>query len=90
MHVLVRGLVQGVGFRFFVYQYGLNLNLRGWVRNRYNGQVEVMAEGRKDILEAFLEKIKEGPQMAHVDGVDVEWYTPTSELPEEFTILATE
>ena len=89
MHVLVRGLVQGVGFRFFVFQYGTNLNLRGWVRNRYNGQVEVMAEGRKDILEAFLEKVKEGPQMAQVDSVDVEWYTPTNELP-EFTILATE
>lgn len=89
MHVLVRGLVQGVGFRFFVFQYGTNLNLRGWVRNRYNGQVEVMAEGRKDILEAFLEKVKEGPQMAQVDGVDVDWYTPTNELP-EFTILATE
>jgi acylphosphatase len=89
IHVFISGLVQGVGFRFFVYQYGINLNLRGWVRNRYNGQVEVMAEGRNDILDAFIEKIKEGPQMAHVDDIEVEWYKPTNELP-EFTILATE
>lgn len=89
MHVFVKGIVQGVGFRFFVFQYGVNLNLKGWVRNRYNGQVEVMAEGRKDILEVFLEKIKEGPQMAQVENVELDWYTPTGELP-EFTILASE
>ena len=87
MHVYVKGIVQGVGFRFFVYNIGLSLNLHGWVRNRYNGQVEVMAEGPKNILESFLDKIKEGPQMAQVDDVEVEWRTPTDDLP-EFTIQA--
>ena len=87
MHVDVKGYVQGVGFRFFVYNYGLNLGLHGWVRNRFNGQVEVLAEGPRNVLEAFLEKIKEGPQMAQVDDVEIEWRTASGDLP-EFTILA--
>ena len=44
-HATIKGIVQGVGFRFFVFQYGVNLNLNGWVRNRYNGDVEVVVEG---------------------------------------------
>ena len=56
-HAFVKGFVQGVGFRFFVFQYGVNLNLNGWVRNRINGQVEVLAEGPKDTLDKLLEKL---------------------------------
>jgi len=89
LHATVSGIVQGVGFRFFVYQYGLNLNLRGWVRNRYNGDVEVIAEGSKDVLDAFLEKIKQGPQSAIVEKVDLEWLAPSGEFP-NFTVLPTE
>jgi acylphosphatase len=86
LHVSVSGIVQGVGFRFFVYQYGVNLDLRGWVRNRYNGEVEVTAEGSKEILDKFLELIKEGPQSAQVEDVNVEWLTASGEFP-DFTIL---
>ncbi len=89
MHASVKGLVQGVGFRFFVFQYGVNLNLRGWVRNRCNGEVELIAEGPREILQIFLDKIKQGPQMAHVDQVEVDWQTATGEFP-KFTILETE
>lgn len=89
VHAFVGGMVQGVGFRFFVFQYGVNLNLQGWVRNRWNGKVEVLAEGPQDILDKFLEKIKEGPQMAHVDQVEVDWLEPEGDLP-KFTILESE
>jgi len=88
IHVIVSGIVQGVGFRFFVFQYGVNLNLTGWVRNRYDGSVEVLAEGPREILQVFLEKIKAGPQMAQVDQMQVDWQTATSEFS-EFTILQT-
>jgi len=86
MHAYVRGIVQGGGFRFFVFQHGSNLGLQGWVRNRYNGEVEVLAEGSQGILNSFLEKLKEGPQMAQVEDVTVEWYEPLGDL-EPFTIL---
>ncbi len=86
MHAYVHGMVQGVGFRFFVFQFGVNFGLQGWVRNRFNGQVEVLAEGPQSVLDAFLEKLKEGPQMAQVERVDVEWYPPSGDLP-PFTIL---
>ncbi len=85
-HAFVKGFVQGVGFRFFVFQYGTNLNLNGWVRNRINGQVEVLAEGPKVALDKLADMLKEGPQMAHVDNVDVDWEEPQGDLP-SFTIL---
>jgi acylphosphatase len=89
MHAFVNGIVQGVGFRFFVFQYGVNLGLQGWVRNRYNGEVEVVAEGPQSILNEFIEKLKEGPQMAQVDEVRLEWFDASGDLP-PFTILDTQ
>ncbi len=89
MHAYVNGIVQGVGFRFFVFQYGVNLGLQGWVRNRYNGEVEVVAEGTQDVLNEFIEKLKEGPQMAQVDEVRVEWFDASGDL-QPFTILDTQ
>ena len=88
IHAFVSGFVQGVGFRFFVFQYGVNLNLKGWVRNRINGQVELIAEGPKSVLELFIDKVKEGPQMARVENINVDWQSPTGEFP-NFTILET-
>ncbi len=89
MHAYVHGIVQGVGFRFFVFQYGVNLGLEGWVRNRFNGEVEVVAEGSQEILDQFIQKLKEGPQMAQVDDVRIEWFDASSDLP-PFTILDTQ
>jgi len=88
IHVYVSGIVQGVGFRFFVFQYGVNLNLAGWVRNRYDGSVEVMAEGPRETLQIFLDKIRSGPEMAQVDQMHVDWQAATHEFS-EFTILQT-
>ncbi len=87
LHAFVKGYVQGVGFRFFVLSYGQNLNLQGWVRNRFNGQVEVLAEGPKIVLESLLEKLQEGPPSAQVDEVIADWYPPDGDLP-PFTVLA--
>ncbi len=44
-HIIVRGLVQGVGFRYFAYRHAVNLGLTGWVRNLYNDDVELEVEG---------------------------------------------
>lgn len=88
LHVLVSGRVQGVGFRYFSYISGVNLNLTGWVRNRINGDVEILAEGPRDQLDILLSTVSKGPEMAHVSEVMVEWGDPRSDLP-PFTILDT-
>jgi len=88
MHVFVQGTVQGVGFRFFIYQTGLNLQLYGWVRNRINGNVEILAEGSREKLDILLKETNRGPQMAQIDKVDIEWQKSRNDLP-PFTILQT-
>jgi acylphosphatase len=90
IHAYVKGYVQGVGFRFYVLQHGTNLNLHGWVRNRFNGQVEVVAEGPKDLLEGLLDRLKEGPPASQVDEVLVDWYPASGDLPTPFTVKASE
>ncbi len=79
IHAIVRGVVQGVGFRFFVQRQARGLGLRGWVRNRTDGTVEVWAEGRRDALLALIEALHKGPPHAHVEAVTVEWRQPVGE-----------
>ena len=88
MHAFIQGTVQGVGFRFFIYQTGLNLQLYGWVRNRINGNVEILAEGSREKLDTLLRETRKGPQMAKIVKVDVEWQKSRNDLP-PFTILQT-
>jgi len=85
LHVIVEGLVQGVGFRFFVFNHGCELNLNGWVRNRLNGSVEVLAEGPRADLEIFLDRIQQGPSHASVEKTQVEWLECQNDLP-PFTV----
>ncbi|MBM3137513.1 MAG: acylphosphatase [Chloroflexi bacterium] len=89
LHVNIAGVVQGVGFRFFVLTHGKNRNLRGWVRNRVNGDVEVLAEGPRSELEYLLEKLKIGPDAAQVIETDIQWQTFRGDLP-PFTVLPTD
>jgi acylphosphatase len=88
LHTFVEGIVQGVGFRFYIYQTGSKLQLYGWVRNRINGSVEILAEGSREKLNALLQETRKGPQMAKIIRVDVEWEKPRNDLP-PFTILQT-
>ncbi len=60
-HMLVSGLVQGVGFRYFVWQNALRLHLTGWVKNLDSGDVELEAEGSADKLDAFIKQVEKGP-----------------------------
>ena len=89
MHVIVDGIVQGVGFRFFVFNHASRMNLKGWVRNRINGNVEVLAEGPREDLDRLLILLRQGPSMAQVVNINVEWQTSKLDLP-EFTVLPTD
>jgi acylphosphatase len=73
LHVIVKGRVQGVGYRFFVCQEAAVLHIKGTVRNRYDGSVEVVAEGKTAALQALLETLKVGPRFGHVSALDVNW-----------------
>ncbi len=71
--VVVSGLVQGVGYRFFVLRHGRSLGLGGYVRNAPNGSVELEVEGESVAVEQLLSLLKDGPTAARVDDVRVEW-----------------
>jgi acylphosphatase len=73
VHVVVSGLVQGVGFRYFAYNKAKNLTLTGYVRNLYSGGVEIEAEGDRSLIEEFLKQVKVGPRAAHVADMKIEW-----------------
>lgn len=66
---IVRGRVQGVGFRWFVDHEARQLGLSGWVRNNYDGTVEVLAVGSEQQLEALRKRLVRGPRAARVDEV---------------------
>ncbi len=73
LYIRVQGRVQQVGFRSFVAQQASTLDIVGWVRNVDRDQVEARAEGKRDSLEIFLEKIRRGPVVARVDEADIRW-----------------
>jgi acylphosphatase len=83
---LVRGLVQGVGFRFFAERTARRLRLSGYVMNRRDGSVEVYAIGSPDRLEELKSRLAVGPSSAHVSGVDEEEARPEERYRNAFTV----
>jgi acylphosphatase len=73
LHIVVKGVVQGVGFRYFVHRHATKLELTGWARNLFNGDVEIEVEGERSLLEIFLAEVKVGPRSAHVKDLLIEW-----------------
>lgn len=85
-HIIVEGLVQGVGFRWFVQRRAEALGINGWVRNLYNGNVEIEAEGERSLLEEFIKEVKVGPRSAHVSNLKIEWKESKPPFYERFDI----
>lgn len=73
LHVIIRGRVQGVGFRYSLHGEAVDYGLSGWVRNRSDGAVEAEFEGPRPTLEAMLSWCRQGPRMARVDSIDETW-----------------
>ncbi len=69
LHFLIQGRVQGVGFRWFVHREASELELRGWVRNTEDGDVEVVATGASQDLDELRSSLKKGPRGSRVDRV---------------------
>lgn len=75
--IIVRELVQGVGFRWFVHKHAVSLGLRGYVKNNFDGTVEVDAEGDRSMVEELIKQLKVGPRSAHVADLGIEWHEVT-------------
>jgi len=73
VHLVIRGRVQGVGFRYFAVREARRLGVSGVVRNLADGAVEVEAEGDRPSLERLVEALKAGPRAARVGSVDEHW-----------------
>ncbi len=69
-HVIVRGRVQGVGYRAFVEREALKRGVEGWVRNRRDGSVEAVFAGTQDKVDAAVEACRRGPYSARVEQID--------------------
>ena len=78
LHFLIQGRVQGVGFRWFVHREASELDLRGWVRNTEEGEVEVVASGSVEDLAKLRASLRRGPRGSRVDHL-IEHYLDESE-----------
>jgi acylphosphatase len=79
VRVIVKGVVQGVGFRYFAMQLARDYGITGWVRNRDDGSVEVEAQGEDLLVQSFISDLRIGPRSADVTAVDIEPLPPAQE-----------
>ena len=86
LRATITGKVQGVRFRDYVQGVAGELNLVGYVKNQSDGSVFVVAQGEPEVLKALVEYLHEGPLLAKVEGVAVEWGT-ASVTYSDFSLL---
>ena len=79
-HIVVSGLVQGVGFRYLTSRRADELELTGYVRNLPDGRVEILARGDRGRIADLVALLRVGPRSASVREVAVEWVTPTEQF----------
>ena len=93
IHLLIRGRVQGVGYRAWTERAALSRGLKGWVRNRRDGSVEAVFIGSEDAIDALIEACRSGPSGAFVESLDQRDASPGEVRlrrgDELFSVLAT-
>jgi|TARA_B100001971_G_C17895279_1_gene385176 acylphosphatase len=82
----IRGVVQGVNFRLYTNRQAARLKVTGWVRNQPDGSVQVLAQGRTSTLHELIALLWEGPGIASVTDVDINWM-PAGEIRSDFRVL---
>ena len=78
--IIVGGLVQGVGFRYFVLRTAIKLNVKGYVKNLYSGEVLSVVEGEKIKIMELFEQMKLGPSHSYVKSFSIMWTTYNAEF----------
>jgi len=86
MKIVVHGVVQGVGFRYYTYRLANKLALQGYVTNRKDGTIEVVAEGDKPKLLRLVEELRIGPPGSSVQNFNLRWEDPKGDY-RDFKIL---
>ncbi len=86
VHLVLRGKVQGVGFRFFAREQASRCGVAGWVKNLHDGAIEVYAEGEETMLDDFVEQMEKGPRFGHVTNVEKEYGAVSGDYT-DFTIV---
>ncbi|MCK5660048.1 MAG: acylphosphatase [Methanosarcinales archaeon] len=71
VHIIVKGMVQGVGFRYYTRAVGQELGISGWVKNLSSGDVEVLGAGNSGHIDEFIRRVSKGPPHSHVTHMDV-------------------
>ena len=79
-HLFIQGRVQGVSFRYYTVQEARAHALTGWVRNLWDGRVEVLLEGNDDAVKQMVEWCQNGPPHAAVENVEILWEEPSAEF----------
>ncbi len=79
-HILYTGQVQGVGFRYTAQDIAMSLSITGWVKNLKDGKVEIVAEGKEEYLNEFLDKISKGQLSRYIMDTELFWGKPTKEF----------
>lgn len=84
-HINVRGVVQGVGFRYWCLHKAREYGVNGWVANIPDGTVELEVAADRSLIEEFVKVLKVGPSQAHVSDIDIRWLDPPGQY-DGFTI----
>lgn len=71
--IIVTGMVQGVGYRYYCLRSAHNLNLAGWVKNNFDGSVSSEVEGDRGMIEEYIKQLRLGPPASSVREVKVNW-----------------
>lgn len=71
--IIINGLVQGVGFRYFVVRQAKRLGIKGYTQNLFTGEVLTEVEGNEGLIHELIKELKVGPSHAHVKTCNVEW-----------------
>jgi acylphosphatase len=72
-HLLIEGVVQGVFYRAFTRSVAVKLGLHGWVRNLFDGRVEAVFEGNRQLIEQAVRECRRGPAGSYVSNIDLSW-----------------
>lgn len=86
VHIVVKGMVQGVGFRYYTRAVGQELGISGWVRNLSSGDVEVLGAGNNGHIDEFVRRVSKGPPHSHVTHMDVSEVSAMAECPSDADI----
>lgn len=79
-HIFVYGRVQGIGFRFFVLKEAIKSEVKGWVRNNYDGSVEIVVQGEEETLETYVSHIERGNELSIIECLDIREYDGTQQF----------